>query len=721
MRLFAAATVVIALLPTLTGVAQGASAETATTSVEVIRVTGARPSSEAVALERAAALDVVDLSGEAMRSVDMGTILRRTRGVVVRQAGGLGAPTTLGLNGLSGRQVPIFIDGLPIELSGFPRNLSAVPVGLVGRLEVHKGVVPVELASDALGGAIDLRTRELFRPRAFASYEHASFSTHRALADVQLAGEETPLYASLQGWYDRSANDYRITVDAIDPETGRLVRDGLVVPKNNADFESLGLSAEVGLRTVPFADRLAVRGFFGGSSRGLPHDLTQETNYARVETGLDSLGGWVRYEKYRLAPSLDVWVVGGLVRRQNRLTDLAEGRVDFSGELIPGTEGERGELVSGGTEQVLTEWTFSSRANVSYRITEEHGLVLTLAPERESRSGTREAPGRDMAEVPQPPEGELLSLVGGLAYRLRPFELPFENDLFAKLYAYRARGEEVLLGFSAGPFENDTLDFGAGDAFLMRVGEHLVLRTSAEYATRLPDFVEVMGDLVLVSGNADLRPERSLNLNLSATAIDVRTPLGRFGGTLWGFARFAEDLIQIETGAGRSRYVNVDSAMIYGLETDLEWVSPGDWVRVDGTLTWEEARNTSLDGEYERFREDRLPNRPYLYGSAALSVGQRGVFLDGDEARLSGHGLWVHEYFRNWPSAGAEDTKAVIPEQIRIDVDLLYTFRSPLDRATEVGLSLEVRNLLDDRIFDQLRAELPGRSFHLKLSGSYGG
>ncbi len=705
----------LAMAPLAVAVAQSASAAgTSTTTVDVVRVTGKRLSEEQKAIERAAALDVVDLSGEAMRSVDMGTILRRTRGVVLRQTGGLGSATTLSLNGLSGRQVPIFLDGLPIELSGFSTNLSAVPVGLVSKLEIHKGVVPVELASDALGGAIDLRTREGRRPRAFVSYENASFATHRALFDVHTGTDS--IYGSIQGWYDRSANDYRITVDAVDADTGRLVRDGLVVAKNNADFESFGVSAEAGLERLLFADRLAVRGFVGASTQGLPHDVTQETAYGEVQTGLDAAGGWLRYEKYGILERLDIDLAVGLVRRANRLSDLAESRYDFEGNR---TAPIRGELVSGGIDQTLDEWLVSGRLNLSYRLTDEHGLVLTAAPQWERRSGARRAPDEDASEARPIPQDDIRSLVGGLAHRWRPFDLPMENDLFFKVYAYEARGEEVLLGFSAGRFSSDTLDVGVGDAWVFRAGDAVIVRASGEWATRLPDFTEIMGDAVLESGNPELRPERSLNLNLSVSALEVPTAVGTFGGTLWGFSRLAEDLIQVETGGGRSRYVNVDSAIIYGLETDAQWSSPGDWVRVSGTFTWEETRNTSLEGAYERFRDDRLPNRPYLYGSAAVSVGGRSLLFGGDEARLSGHGLWVHEFFRLWPSAGALETKAVIPEQIRVDVDLLYTFLAPFDRRTRVGVSFECRNLLDDRLFDRLRAELPGRSLHFKVSGSF--
>lgn len=690
-------------------------AETSSAAMETIVVTGRRRGAESFAARSASALDVVDLEQERAVATDMGTVLRRTRGIILRQAGGLGSRTSFSLNGLSGRQIPIFVDGLPIELSGFATNIAAVPVGLVRRLDVHKGVVPIELGADALGGAIDLRTREVFGTRGFASYERSSFGTHRILADLAFASDDAALYGTGQVWYDEARNDYAITVDGSDPDTGRIIEDGLTVEKNNAEFQSFGVSAEIGARDLLGTGEGSLRAFYGDSRKGLPHDLTQDVAFGEVETGQASVGGVARYRHTSAGDWLDLDLSVGLVRRDSRLTDLAETRYDFEGNPVaPG----RGELVSGGIEQNLAEWRAVGRLNFSAPLGEAQTLALTLAPELETRGGLRRAPGGDGFSEQELSEDRILSFVGGLAHRFTPLLLPFENDLFVKLYVFEASGEEVVLGFETGPFARSTLDVGVGDALVWNPSDEISVRASAEWATRLPDFFELFGDGVLVSANGDLVPERSLNINLAASATDLQTPVGRFAATVWGFGRITEDLILIESGSGRSRYVNVDSALVYGVEGELGWTSPGDYVRVAGALTYEEGRNTSLEGPLERFRDDRLPNRPYLYGSASM-VGGVNDLSGGDRLEARASLRWVHEFFRLWPSAGREDTKAVIPEQIVVDVGVLYRVPVPFERRANLALSLESHNVLDARVFDELGAQRPGRSFHFKVSGSF--
>lgn len=58
-------------------------------------------------------------------------------------------------------------------------GLNNIPAGLAKRVEVYKGVVPIELGGDALGGAINIVTDDSRRTRVNASYSFGSFNTHK--------------------------------------------------------------------------------------------------------------------------------------------------------------------------------------------------------------------------------------------------------------------------------------------------------------------------------------------------------------------------------------------------------------------------------------------------------------------------------------------------------------------------------------------------------------
>ncbi|MEM1216139.1 MAG: carboxypeptidase-like regulatory domain-containing protein, partial [Bacteroidota bacterium] len=60
-----------------------------------------------------ASIDVVKLQSE---SAELVTVLDRTAGVRVRQSGGLGSNTIIQLNGLTGRAVRTYLDGIPLDV-----------------------------------------------------------------------------------------------------------------------------------------------------------------------------------------------------------------------------------------------------------------------------------------------------------------------------------------------------------------------------------------------------------------------------------------------------------------------------------------------------------------------------------------------------------------------------------------------------------------------------
>ena len=89
---------------------------------------------------------------------DLGDVLARRSPVSVQRASGLGSRTNLSLGGLGGERLRFFVDGVPLEHMGYLARPANVPVNLVDRIDVFQGTVPVQLAGDALGGAVNLVT-----------------------------------------------------------------------------------------------------------------------------------------------------------------------------------------------------------------------------------------------------------------------------------------------------------------------------------------------------------------------------------------------------------------------------------------------------------------------------------------------------------------------------------------------------------------------------------
>lgn len=112
-------------------------------------------------------------------TLDIAGALDRVAGVRVRESGGVGSNFNLSLNGFSGNHVRYFIDGIPMEGFGTSFQINNIPINTAERIEVYKGVVPIWLGSDALGGAINIITGDRYRNYIDASYSYGSFNTHR--------------------------------------------------------------------------------------------------------------------------------------------------------------------------------------------------------------------------------------------------------------------------------------------------------------------------------------------------------------------------------------------------------------------------------------------------------------------------------------------------------------------------------------------------------------
>src|SRR5262249_26254995 len=106
--------------------------------------------------ESAEAVTVVETKHAQRETAGPGEGLARTQGVSVRRGGGLGSYARISMNGLTDDQIRFFLDGVPLDVAGFGLGLQNMPVGLVERLEIYRGVVPIRFGADALGGAINL-------------------------------------------------------------------------------------------------------------------------------------------------------------------------------------------------------------------------------------------------------------------------------------------------------------------------------------------------------------------------------------------------------------------------------------------------------------------------------------------------------------------------------------------------------------------------------------
>src|SRR5690606_27999865 len=109
--------------------------------------------------------------------------------------------------------------GIPMDHFGSSFQINNIPINIAERIEVYKGVVPIWLGSDALGGAINIITGDRHRNYVDVSYSYGSFNTHRTVVNAAITNKKG-LTAQLSAYQNYSDNDYKVTVEPSDVYTG---------------------------------------------------------------------------------------------------------------------------------------------------------------------------------------------------------------------------------------------------------------------------------------------------------------------------------------------------------------------------------------------------------------------------------------------------------------------------------------------------------------------
>lgn len=684
-----------------------------------ISVSASAPSKADRLRRSAEAVKVVETERARRESADLGEVLARQPGVGVQRAGGLGSEVRLSLNGLRDEQVRVFLDGVPLEAAGYPFGVGDVPVSLVSRVEVYSGVVPVRFGTDALGGAINLVSDErLSNTRAAASLQAGSFGTYRASALGQLGRTSSGLFARGEVFLDTARNDYPVDVE-VPNDVGRL--EPARVRRFHDGYRAGGGSVEVGWLGLPWAQRISLRGFAAGYEKELQHNTAMTVAYGGASVLEATFGGVARYQQLFAGGAWALDTLLGYSQARPRFRDVSSCVFDWFGRCVSErtAPGElalyRGNL---GTDQRLRRHTAFGRVQLSWEPLSLQTLRLVLAPTVSTQTGEdwrlRTLDLRD----PLRAERELITLVSGLEHEGHWLDERLETIAFAKAYVQHLDTEEPRPMDTIRRLSLGKQRLGVGASLSYAPWDWLLAKASYEWATRLPTPVEVFGDGALTLANSELLPEVSHNANV-ALAGDVRSErVGAGRAVATGFLRATDQLILLlpaENGVNQV-YQNVYAARSTGVEGQLGWSSPGEWLSLEGSLTWQRFVNTSSEGTFGAFEGQRLPNRPSLFASTELTLKADDVATAGDELSLVARSRWVDEFYLSWEGAGIERYKARVPAQLTHSLVLGYLVSGD---TSQTSFTVEVQNLTDETTYDVYGVQKPGRAVYGKLAVSH--
>lgn len=627
-------------------------------------------------------------------TLDLAGALDRVAGIRVRESGGVGSNFNLSLNGFSGNHVRYFIDGIPMDGFGSSFQINNIPINTAERLEVYKGVVPIWLGSDALGGAINIITGDRYRNYVDASYSYGSFNTHRSVLNAAVTSKKG-LTLQISAFQNYSDNNYKVKVDAADISTGAYA-PGVLLPRFHDTYHNETLVGSVGFVKKKFADKLLL-------------GMTVGSNYKEIQTGArmaSVFGAWhrrgeilmptLKYRKDNLIKGLDVTINANYNLGAEQNIDTMNVRYDWFGNSKPnGSSGERSRSM-----YRYKNNNGLATAMFNYRIGEHQSVTLSNVLNTFDRKGADRV---NPATVDQPRKTQKNVLGLGYTYSV---DDAWTASVFGKYIT-----QKNVISSAGARAVTDKLGYGIAGSYFFT--PDLQLKASYELTNRMPEATEIFGDVENQEGNPNLLPERSNNLNLGLSYGFSVSPDDKFMISANGIYRHSDNFIYNRLNNNQSKLVadNRDGVRTYGGDGEIRY-SHKSWLSAGATLTYQYLQNMQ---QYEPGYSgvspvylDQMPNIPYLFGNADASVSLRNVGGKGNNLNIGYNLLYVHEFYLYWPSRGGN--KLNIPQQLSHDLNVVYSMKNG-----RYNVGLEGRNISNTLLYDNFSLQKPGRGFYVNL------
>ena len=670
--------------------------------------------------ERPILTQVVDTRMAQQQPTTLTELLNRSAGVRVRQTGGLGASSNLMINGFQNRSIRYFKDGIPLDYLGGGFDISLVPVNMLERVEVYKGILPPTLGADALGGALNLVTNQQTGQQVNASYEVGSFNTHRVSLTAFTPFKDSSFFIGVDGFFNYSDNDYKADLEVADPESGRPY--AVRVPLFHNAFKNYYAELYGGVAHTTWADELRI---------GLTaYQLDRQVNYG---TSMSQAIGAATNRQHALVPTVryrkGFW--GDRLQVDQFLTtsvlqvdrvDTAGGQYNWLGEFTP-TDGRIGELITRGSLASLNYRYYTSRSHAALRLDDRHTVDLNVVLSGFARTGSDPLgqrfanSGADVLAA----RARYNKQVVGLGLRSAFWGDRLTNQLVGKFYRYATDATDASYEGNAIEHAYSSSAFGVADGIKWDLTPTSYLRASVETALRLPEQDELFGDGDRKLANFELKPERSLNINLGYRKAFVR----KHSLEVNAFYRITHDLIlQVPYNFLFSQSQNIDQVRGLGVEVDGA-VRFTPWLQALVNFTYQDQR--LFDTENPSMELSRLRNTPFFFANATLNGTFHDVLGGRDQLRVYWSYGYVRQYYLNalpkdqepdgflglWGDAKI-DARNIIPDQHMHTVGFTYT-----PAIQNITLGVQVKNALDRAVYDNFRIQNPGRGVYVKLSYNF--
>ena len=629
-------------------------------------------------------------------------VLARTAGVTIRNTGGVGSASRVSVRGLEGKRMGIYIDEAAIgQLSDY-MSLNDIPTDMIERIEIYKGIVPYRFGGSALGGAVNVVTKEYPPVYLDASYEYSSFNTHKFNFAFKRTNSNTGLQFGLGGCLTYSDNDYTMTLQNLDNRK---------VKRDHDQFRKLMAGGSL-KATKWYFDEAKLELVFVATKaeiQGIDSDIREAYNH-----GMSGIAALKLTRDNFLIDGLDFDFDACYSYGKNGLVDKAMYRYDWDGHRYSAVStygGEQGNYASD-SDNRTNDWL--GKLNLNYLLNVHHALNLNLYA-----THTRQNPKNELMDLSFGYQtnfpSRMSSFTVGFSYDLTLFNGKFMSSTTLKDFNYSSRTKVLEHTYVNKP-QDISLSrnyWGISEALRYKLTKELMVKASFSSEVRIPTAEELTGNGYSILPATDLEPERCKGLN-AGLLFHHHNPFGfieieanYFINQLDNMIRYQADMIP-----SMARYANFGKVLTKGIEGEVK----GDvtsFLYLYANATYQDLRDkrknevgsTAPNPTYNK----RMPNIPYFLANFGVELHQENLFGGKDQnTRLLFDASYIHEYFYDFEMSKYQERK--IPTSFTMDAGVEHSFLN--NRWT---LTFKVKNLSDRVVYSDLNRPLPGRSFAIKI------
>ena len=634
---------------------------------------------------------------------DVQSILAKTVGVTIRATGGMGSTQRLSVRGLEGKRIGFFIDETPMADQSDFLDLNDIPIDMIDRIEIYKGVVPAKFGGSAMGGAVNIVIKEYPDHYADVSYQLESFNTNRFQTVLKKNDRKHGLVYGIGGGYNYADNDYVMESPYV---------KGLKIKRDHDNYRKVLMGGSIKAHKWWF-DEVELEPVYLRTY----HEIQGiETDIRQAHTTSQGFLCNTKLEKEDfLIEGLDFDMSTAVAYTMYSTIDTAKTYYDWTGTGYPTPSVYGGEMTANryASNSDNRKFTLLNKLYMEYLVNQRNSLifnsVIQTADGRPSDDTKILSLGKQVDF-----DSRMRSWVVGLTYDFRSLDQRFLNSLTGRYYWYGmdTKYQNLYVNVPAEDISLRKTSTGFSEAMRYRITRGLMAKLSGGYDVRIPAENELLGDGANIAPARDLLPERNLSFNagflydltgLHPTNLQIE---------LNGYYMHVDDMIRFVKGIIGAQYQNFGEMRTMGVEAEIK-ADMLPCLYGYANVTYQDLRDTR---EHEAGTEmpnptkgKRMPNIPWLMSNAGLEFHKENLFGGkGQNTRLFADMSFIEEYFYDFELTKNE--KRRIPRSLTFDLGFEHSF---FDQ--RLYISGKIKNVADATVISEYNCPLPGRSFGIKL------